>query len=105
MAYNVNIKTLNTSTMDLNAVAAKLDTRAKKILGSITNNDSNSIVNTSSNYIVTGSYQLVGPNGTKLTYSYDKAYVRVDCAPTSSGYFTYKGTLGDTAAYCASLNN
>ena len=37
--YNVNIETLNTSTMDLDAVATKLDGRKKQILGSIEDNE------------------------------------------------------------------
>ena len=35
---------------------------------------------------------------------YDREYARIDCGESSPGYFTYKGSLGDTAAYCASLN-
>ena len=45
MSYDVNIETLNTSTIDLNSVAARLDTRSKKILGSVANNEANTIVN------------------------------------------------------------
>ena len=39
MDYSVNIETLNTSTIDLNAVAVKLDGKQKKILGSLENNE------------------------------------------------------------------
>jgi surface protein len=46
--YNVNIETLNTSTMDLNAVAVMIDKNNKAILGSIDNNDSMFIVNNNS---------------------------------------------------------
>ena len=36
--YSINIETLNTSTMDLDAVATKLDGRKKQILGQLENN-------------------------------------------------------------------
>ena len=39
MEYNVNIETLNTSTMDLDAVATKLDGKKKQVLGTLTNNE------------------------------------------------------------------
>ncbi len=45
MEYDINIETLNASTINLNAVAVRLDNRKKKILGSIANNDSSLIVN------------------------------------------------------------
>ena len=38
--YSVNIETLNTSTMDLDAVAAKLDGKKKQIIGSLDDNES-----------------------------------------------------------------
>ncbi len=38
--YEVNIETLNTSTIDLDAVATKLDGRQKQILGQLDNNES-----------------------------------------------------------------
>ncbi len=37
--YYVNVETLNTSTMDLNAVAIKLDGKKKQILGTLENNE------------------------------------------------------------------
>ena len=49
-------------------------------------------------------WTLVGAQGTKVSSGFNKEYQRIDCAPTSPGYFTYKGPLGDTAAYCATLN-
>ena len=39
MKYNVNIETLNNSTIDLNAVATKLDGKKKQILGTLDNNE------------------------------------------------------------------
>ena len=45
MEYNVNIETLNTSTIDLNAIATKIDNKSKKILGTLDSNDSSLIVN------------------------------------------------------------
>ena len=57
MEYNVNIETLNTSTIDLNAIATKIDTKAKKVLGTVENNDSSVIVNnniSSSKTVFTG---------------------------------------------------
>ena len=44
--YDINIETLNTSSIDLNAIRYKLDDYASYILGGITNNDLSSIVNT-----------------------------------------------------------
>ncbi len=45
---------------------------------------------------------LIGGSNTAYDSNYiDASYAKVDCAPTSPGYFTYKGPLGDTAAYCA----
>ena len=49
--------------------------------------------------------KLVGGSGSTFGYSpYNREYARVDCGESSPGYFTYKGPLGDTASYCASLN-
>ena len=56
--YNINIETLNTTTMDLNAVRVKLDNKASKIFGSIESNDSSTYFNddvASSKTIFTGS--------------------------------------------------
>ena len=46
MEYNINIETLNTSTLNLNYVAARLDSEDKVVLGTVTDNDSSVIVNT-----------------------------------------------------------
>jgi len=47
--------------------------------------------------------QLVGGSGTTFDANHtDIGYAHVDC-PGNPGYFTYKGPLGDTAAYCDSI--
>ena len=63
--YKINIETLNTTTMDLNAIRVKLDDNASKLLGSVPNNKQESIVNsnaTSSKTINKGDLEA---NGTK----------------------------------------
>ena len=56
----------------------------------------------SSAYLGAASWYLVGGNGTAVSSGFNRDYERIDCAPSSPGYLTYKGSLGDTAAYCAS---
>ena len=42
---------------------------------------------------------LIGGSGTKANGRYGSSMARIDC-PSNKGFFTYKGPLGDTAAYC-----
>ena len=56
--YSVNVETLSSTTIDLNAVRLKLDNNASRILGSIKNNDSSMFANSntiSSKTIFSGS--------------------------------------------------
>ena len=58
---------------------------------------------TSSNGMFKNSNRLIGGSGTKYNSNHtDIEYAHIDC-PGNPGYFTYKGPLGDTAAYCASI--
>ncbi|MBE6159047.1 MAG: BspA family leucine-rich repeat surface protein [Firmicutes bacterium] len=63
--YNVNIETLNTSTIDLNAVDIMIDKNNKVILGSIDDNDSMFIVNNNSNSSKTIFNGMLAPGARK----------------------------------------
>ncbi len=61
------------------------------------NNVSNSI------YMFDGCSNLVGASGTTYDSSHTNSeYARVDCGTQRPGYLTYKGPIGDSAAYCDS---
>ncbi len=62
--YNVNIETLNTSTMDLDAIATKLDGKKKQILGQLDNNENIVNNNASSSKTIYGSILKAGEEKT-----------------------------------------
>ncbi len=48
--------------------------------------------------------QIVGGAGTVYsTTNPGRTYLRIDCGTSQPGYLTYKGPIGDNAAYCTSI--
>ena len=65
MFYNVNIESLETSSLDLNFLRYKLDNKDSNLLGNISNNDSSLIVNTNVSSSKTVYSGLIAPNMSK----------------------------------------
>ena len=87
--YSVNIETLNTSTMDLNAIATKLDGRKKQILGQLDDNES--IVNnnaTSSKTI----YSYILKAGEEKTHNL-RLWVDIDATVEQSASKEYESKV------------
>ncbi len=66
MRYDINIETLNNTTMDLSAIAVKLNNYQKKILNTLNNNDSIINTNASSSKTI---YSSVLNNGEERTFN------------------------------------
>ena len=95
MDYSVNIETLNTSTIDLNSIAAKLDEKNKQVLGTLDNNTNIVNSNALSSKTIFSDYLKAGESKTHNLRLWVDVNATIDQSASKSYYFkvVVTGTL------------